>query len=163
MTDIITSTQPLAVEHIVIYSPRSFHEVRRKLEDAVPVLSPGPGDAVHTGGDRRTSGFREAGQHPSIVLVRNQATPRHLTGQAHNALQYLIGNLPATLRRTRRARAGTPSTPLQVTLYEDDLGRGVFEYVRPSSLCGQADDERVMVSGHAFVQALERALLDAAG
>jgi hypothetical protein len=47
-------------------------------------------------------------------------------------------------------------------LYENDAGRGVFEYNRPSSTFGQFGDEQVTVVARGLDAALERALLGAA-
>ncbi len=163
MSDIATSTQPLAVEHIVIYSPRSFDEVRRKLEDSVPLLDPALLDAL-TGGDRDIAqAYGATGPELSIFLVRDHGALLQITGHARNALQYEIGNPLTASRITRHKLAGALYAPLRIVLYEDDLGRGVFEYDRPSSLFGQFGDDQVTAVGHELDQELERALLDAAG
>jgi len=49
-----------------------------------------------------------------------------------------------------------------VVLYEDDAGRGVFEYDQPSTTFGQFGDERVTAIARGLDAALERALLGAA-
>jgi hypothetical protein len=151
MPDITTTTQPLAVEHIVIYSPRSFAEVRRKLEDTVPLLDPAVVDAM-VAGDRDIS----------ILLVRDQGALLQITGHPRHALQYEIGNPLTASRITRHALAGALYAPLRIVLYEDDFGRGVFEYDRPSTLFGQFGDDRVTAVGHELDQELDRALLAAA-
>jgi len=52
--------------------------------------------------------------------------------------------------------------PIRVVLYEDDAGRGVFEYDQPSTTFGQFGDERVTAIARGLDAALERALLGAA-
>jgi len=48
-------------------------------------------------------------------------------------------------------------------LDENEAGRAVFEYDRPSSLFGQFADERVTTVGRELDTSLERALVTAAG
>jgi uncharacterized protein (DUF302 family) len=48
--------------------------------------------------------------------------------------------------------------PLRVFLYEDEKGRSIFEYDKPSSLFGQFDDERASAVARGLDAALERAL-----
>jgi hypothetical protein len=53
--------------------------------------------------------------------------------------------------------------PLRVVLYENEAGRAVFEYDRPSSLFGQFGDERVTAVGRELDAQLESVLVKAAG
>jgi hypothetical protein len=52
--------------------------------------------------------------------------------------------------------------PLRVLLYENEAGRSIFEYDRPSSLFGQFDDERVTAVARELHASLERVLISAA-
>jgi hypothetical protein len=52
--------------------------------------------------------------------------------------------------------------PLRVVLFEDEHGRGVFEYDKPSSFFSQYGDERVTEVGRYLDTALEAALCKAA-
>ena len=52
--------------------------------------------------------------------------------------------------------------PLRVVLFEDEQGKGVFEYDKPSSFFGQYGDERVTEVGRYLDVALEAALREAA-
>ena len=52
--------------------------------------------------------------------------------------------------------------PLRVVLFEDEQGKGVFEYDKPSSFFGQYGDERVTEVGRYLDVALEAALRKAA-
>jgi hypothetical protein len=66
-------------------------------------------------------------------------------------------------RMTRYQFSAALCAPLRVVLYEDELGRAIFECDQPSSLFGQYGDERVTQVGRELHQELERALRDAAG
>jgi hypothetical protein len=48
--------------------------------------------------------------------------------------------------------------PLRVVLFEDEHGRGIFEYDRPSSFCSQYGDERVTEGGCYLGATLEAVL-----
>jgi hypothetical protein len=52
--------------------------------------------------------------------------------------------------------------PLRVILFEDEQGRGIFEYDKPSSFFGQYGDERVTEAGRDLDAALEGVLRNAA-
>jgi hypothetical protein len=52
--------------------------------------------------------------------------------------------------------------PLRVVLFEDEQGRGVFEYDKPSSFFAQYGDERVTEEGRHSDADLEAALRNAA-
>jgi uncharacterized protein (DUF302 family) len=52
--------------------------------------------------------------------------------------------------------------PLRVVLYENEDGRVVFEYDRPSSLFGQFGDERVTAVARELDANLESVLIKAA-
>jgi uncharacterized protein (DUF302 family) len=52
--------------------------------------------------------------------------------------------------------------PLRVVLFEDERGRGIFEYDKPSSLFGQYGDEGVTEVGRYLDATLEAVLRNAA-
>ena len=52
--------------------------------------------------------------------------------------------------------------PLRVVLFEDEQGKGVFEYDKPSSFFGQYGDARVTEVGRYLDTTLEAALREAA-
>ena len=52
--------------------------------------------------------------------------------------------------------------PLRVVLFEDERGKAVFEYDKPSSFFGQFGDDRVTAVAHDLDVELETALLKAA-
>ena len=79
-----------------------------------------------------------------------------------SCLQYEIGNPLTASKMTRYALPAALYAPLRVVLFEDEQGRGVFEYDRPSSFFGQFGDERVTAVGRYLDAALETALRNAA-
>ena len=52
--------------------------------------------------------------------------------------------------------------PLRVVLFEDDQGRGIFEYDKPSSFFSQYGDERATEVGRYLDATLEAVLRNAA-
>jgi uncharacterized protein (DUF302 family) len=85
-----------------------------------------------------------------------------IVGSRHNALQYDIGNPLTASKMTRHQLPAALYAPLRVVLFEDEQGRGIFEYDRPSSLFGQYGDDRVTEVGRYLDAALEAVLRDAA-
>ena len=83
-------------------------------------------------------------------------------GGKRNAVQYEIGNPLTASKMTRDALPAALYAPLRVVLLEDEQGRGVFEYDKPSSFFGQFGDERVTAVGRYLDAALDSALRKAA-
>jgi hypothetical protein len=65
-------------------------------------------------------------------------------------------------KMTRHQLPAALYAPLRVVLFEDEQGRGVFEYDKPSSFFGQYGDERVTEEGRHSDADLEAALHNAA-
>ena len=63
---------------------------------------------------------------------------------------------------TRHRLSAALYAPLRVVLFEDEQGRGIFEYDKPSSLFGQYGDERVTEVGRYLDSTLEAVLRNAA-
>jgi uncharacterized protein (DUF302 family) len=78
-------------------------------------------------------------------------------------VQYEIGNPLTATEMTRHQLPTALYAPLRVLLYENEAGRAVFEYDRPSSLFGQFGDERVTAVGRELDAKLESVLVKAAG
>jgi hypothetical protein len=94
-------------------------------------------------------------------MVRNcRGALLQIAGRARNARQYDIGN-PITAM-TRHQLAAAQYAPVRVVLYENEAGHAVFEYVQPSSMFGQFDDEQVSVVARGLDAALARVLVGAA-
>jgi uncharacterized protein (DUF302 family) len=85
-----------------------------------------------------------------------------IAGRRRNALQYDIGNPLTASKMTRHHLAAALYAPLRVVLYEDEQGKGIFEYDRPSSYFGQYGDERVTEVGRYLDATLEAVLRNAA-
>jgi hypothetical protein len=61
-------------------------------------------------------------------------------GSRRNAVQYEIGNSLTASEMTRHQLAAALYAPLRVVLFEDEQGRGILEYDRPSSFFSQYGD-----------------------
>jgi uncharacterized protein (DUF302 family) len=156
------TSRTIAVEHIRISSGRSFAEVRRKLEGMVPKLDTGIAEALRSGDQKRAKDFEENGPKLWIFGERDHGALLQLVGGRRNALQYDIGNPLTASKMTRHQLPAALYAPLRVVLFEDEQGKGIFEYDKPSSFFGQYGDERVTEVGRYLDAALENVLRDAA-
>jgi uncharacterized protein (DUF302 family) len=156
------TSQTIAVEHIRISSGQPFTEVRRKLEATVPRLDTDIADALRSGDQKRAKAYEETGPKLSIFRVRDHGALLQISGRKRNALQYDIGNPLTASKMTRYQLPAALYAPLRVVLFEDEQGRGSFEYDRPSSFFGQYGDERVTEVGRYLDAALEAVLRNAA-
>jgi uncharacterized protein (DUF302 family) len=155
-------SQTIAVEHIRILSGRSFAEVRRKLEATVPKLNVDIGEALSRGDQDRAKDYEANGPKLSIFGERDHGALLQIAGKRRSAMQYDIGNPLTASKMTRHQLAAALYAPLRVVLFEDEQGRGIFEYDRPSSLFGQYGDERVTEVGRYLDATLEAVLRNAA-
>lgn len=158
----VTRSDPIAVEHIRISSERSFAEVRRRLEGALPQLDASIVKALRSGDEKRAKDYDEAGPKLSIFEQRDHGALLQISGSRSNAIQYEIGNPLTASKMTRYQLAAALYAPLRVVLFEDEQGKGVFEYDKPSSFFGQYGDERVTEVGRYLDVTLESALREAA-
>ena len=142
ITQAAVTSRTIAVEHIRISSKRPFAEVRRKLEDTVPKLDTGIAEALSTGDQKRAKDYEESGPKLSIFGERDHGALLQISGSRRNALQYDIGNPLTASKMTRYQLPAALYAPLRVVLVEDEHGRGIFEYDKPSSFFGQYGDER---------------------
>jgi len=157
-----SSSQPLSVEHIRISSERSFDEVRHKLEGTLPKLDATIVEALGSDDQKRATDYEVNGPKLSIFEQRDHGALLQTFGRRRNALQYEIGNPVTASKMTRYQLSAALYAPLRVVLFEDEQGKGVFEYDKPSSFFGQYGDERVTEVGHYLDVALEAALRKAA-
>jgi uncharacterized protein (DUF302 family) len=166
MTQAITqasiTSQTIAVEQIRISSERPFAEVRRKLEGTVPKLDTGIAEALSTGDQKRAKDYEEKGPKLSIFGERDHGALLQISGSRRNALQYDVGNPLTASKMTRHRLAAALYAPLRVVLFEDEQGKGIFEYDKPSSFFGQFGDEGVTEVGRHLDAALETVLRNAA-
>ena len=156
------TSQTIAVEHIRISSGRPFAEVRRKLESTVPKLDAGIAEALGSGDQQRANDYEKTGPKLSIFGERDHGALLQIVGRRRNALQYDIGNPLTASKMTRHQLPAALYAPLRVVLFEDEQGRGIFEYDKPSSFFGQYGDERVTEVGHYLDDTLEAVLCNAA-
>jgi uncharacterized protein (DUF302 family) len=161
-TQACVMSQTIAVEHIRISSGRSFAEVRQKLEGTVPRLDTGIAEALRTGDQKRAKDYEDNGPRLSIFSERDHGALLQIAGGRRNAVQYDIGNPWTASKMTRHQLPAALYAPLRVVLFEDEQGRGIFEYDRPSSFFGQYGDERVTEVGRYLDAALEAVLLNVA-
>jgi uncharacterized protein (DUF302 family) len=162
MTQPTVTSRTIAVEHIRIASGRPFAEVRQRLESAVPQLDPSIAEALARGDQERAQAYHDNGPKLSIFLARDHGALLQIDGAKKNAVQYEIGNPLTASTMTRYRLPAALYAPLRVVLYEDEQGRGIFEYDKPSSLFGQFGDERVTDVGRYLDATLETALRHAA-
>ena len=155
-------SQTIAVEHITISSQRPFAEVQRRLEAALPKLDASIAAALRSGDQKRATEYDDSGPKLSIFEVRDHGDLLQIFGGRRQALQYEIGNPLTASKMTRYRLAAALYAPLRVVLFEDERGRGVFEYDKPSSFFGQYGDDRVTEVGRYLDVALEAALRKAA-
>jgi uncharacterized protein (DUF302 family) len=155
-------SQRITVEHIRISSERPFEEVRRKLEGTVPKLDTGIAEALGSGDQKRAKDYEENGPKLSIFGKRDHGAMLQIAGKRQNALQYDIGNPLTASMMTRHQLPAALYAPLRVVLFEDEQGKGIFEYDKPSSFFGQYGDERVTDVGLFLDGALEAVLRNAA-
>ena len=156
------ASQTIAVEHIKISSERSFAAVRQRLEETLPKLDATIAEALRSGDQKRAGEYDENGPKLSIFEHRDHGSLLEIFGGKRNALQYEIGNQLTASKMTRYQLAAALYAPLRVVLFEDERGKGVFEYDKPSSFFGQYRDDRVTEVGRYLDVALEAALRKAA-
>jgi uncharacterized protein (DUF302 family) len=158
----ILASRTIAVEHVKILSERSFAEVRRRLEDTLPKLDASIAEALRGGDRNRATEYDQNGPKLSIFEQRDHGSLLEAFGGRRNALQYEIGNPVTASHMTCHQLAAALYAPLRVVLFEDEQGKGVFEYDKPSSFFSQYGDERVKGVGRYLDVALEAALRKAA-
>jgi uncharacterized protein (DUF302 family) len=161
-TQASVTSQTIAVEHIRISSGRSFAEVRRRLEGTVPKLDTGIAEALRSGDQRRAKDYEDSGPRLSIFGERDHGALLQIAGSRRNAMQYEIGNPLTASKMTRHQLPAALYAPLRVVLFEDEEGKGIFEYDKPSSFFGQYGDERVTEVGRYLDATLEAVLRNAA-
>jgi hypothetical protein len=135
------TSRTIAVEHIRISSRRPFAEVRRKLEGTAPKLDTGIAEVLRSGDQERAKTYEDSGPRLSIFEERDHGSLLQIWGRRRNAVQYEIGNPLTASKMTRHQLAAALYAPLRVVLFEDEQGRGILEYDRPSSFFSQYGDE----------------------
>ena len=156
------TSQTIAVEHIKISSERSFAEVRQRLEETLPKLDATITEVLASGDQKGATDYEVNGPKLSIFERRDHGALLQIVGRKCNAIQYEIGNPLTASKMTRHKLGAALYAPLRVVLFEDERGKGVFEYDKPSSFFGQFGDERVTEVGRCLDVELETVLRKAA-
>jgi len=156
------TSRTIAVEHIRVSSVRPFAQVRQKLEATLPKLDKASIAMTGSGDQKRANDYEENGPKLSIFAERDHGALLQIAGKKRHAVQYEIGNPLTASKMTRHQLPAALYAPLRVVLFEDEQGRGIFEYDRPSSFFGQYSDDRVTEVGRYLDSALEAVLRAAA-
>jgi uncharacterized protein (DUF302 family) len=162
MTKANCTSKTIAVEHVRIASQRPFAEVHAALESNLPKLDASIAAALRSGDGSRAKEYEASGPKLSIFLERDHGAMLEIAGGRRNAIQYDIGNPLTASEMTRYDLGAALYAPLRVVLFEDEHGRGIFEYDKPSSFFNQFGDKRVTEVGLYLDNTLEAVLLNAA-
>jgi uncharacterized protein (DUF302 family) len=163
MPDPVITQRRIQVEHVRIEAAKPFEAVKAALEALVPPLDPAIPEALRRGDIVRANEALQRGPELAIFSARDHGGLLRTAGPARKAVQYEIGNPLTASRMTQHRMAAALYAPLRVLLYENEAGRAVFEYDRPSSLFGQFGDERVTAVGRELDAKLESVLVKTAG
>ena len=134
MPDPLITQRTVDVEHIKIESSKPFAEVKAALEELVPPLDPEVPEALRQGDIGRAKEALQRGPELAIFGARDHGGLLRVAGLARKAVQYDIGNPLTATRMTQHQLPASLYAPLRVLLYENEAGRAVFEYDRPSSI-----------------------------
>jgi uncharacterized protein (DUF302 family) len=156
------TSRTMTIEHIRLSSKLPFAEVRKKLNDALPRRDPDLVAALRDGDEDRVRDFEKNGPTFLIEQEIDHGVLLQIADGKRNALQYAIGNPITATKMTRYQLPAALYAPLRVVLFEDEHGRGIFEYDKPSSLFGQYGDERVTKVGRHLDTLIESILRGAA-
>jgi uncharacterized protein (DUF302 family) len=102
------------------------------------------------------SGFMLFGTQDHGLLLR-------IVGQKRKAIQYVVGNPLFAVQMTQHDIRASLYAPLRVLIYEDDGGKTLLEYDRPSSLFGQFGNEQVAPTAASLDRKLEELVAKAIG
>ena len=163
MPEAVITQQTIQVEHVRIEAAKPFAEVKAALEEFVPLLDPVIPEALRQSDIERAKEALQHGPQLAIFSARDHGGLLRVAGLARKAVQYEIGNPLTATRMTQHQLPAALYAPLRVVLYENEAGRAVFEYDRPSSLFGQFGDERVTAVGCELDAQLESVLVKATG
>ena len=161
MPDPVITQQTIQVEHVRIESAKPFAEVKAALEELIPPLDPAIPEALRQGDIKRAKEALQRGPELAIFSARDHGELLRIAGLVRKAVQYEIGNPLTASRMTQHQLPASLYAPLRVLLYQNEAGRAVFEYDRPSSLFGQFGDDRITAVARELDAGLERALVKA--
>jgi hypothetical protein len=162
MSDLAVATRTIQIDHIKIESLKTAEKVRFALERIVSKLDPDVALFLRDGDKERAKEYEAHGPKLSIFLSRDHGSLLRIAGKPRVAYQFEIGNPLTASSMTRYQLPAALYAPLRTVLYEDDFGRGIFEYDKPSSFFGQFGDERVTAVALGLDADLKDVLLRAA-
>jgi len=151
------------VVHVTIACERSFEAGRDALVKDVPALDSRLLKLLTGANTAEIAERRAAGPKLWLFETRDHGALVGAEGHAKKAIQFEIGNPLTAERMTRHRLAAGLYAPLRIVLYEDELGRAVFEYDLLSSLFDQFGNVAVSEIGRELDEELKRALMAAAG
>jgi hypothetical protein len=163
MPDPVITQRRIQVEHVRIEATKPFEAVKAALEELVPPLDPAIPEALRQSNIERAQEALQRGPELAIFSARDHGGLLRIASLARKAVQYEIGNPLTASRMTQHRMAAALYAPLRVLLYENEAGRALFEYDRPSSLFGQLGDERVTAVGRELDAKRESVLVKTAG
>jgi hypothetical protein len=156
MTDETTTETTIPVRHVKIVLDQSFETARHAFESILPKLNTDAITLLSDGDFERARHLLERGPELSIFQSRDHGAV--LDAGPRKALQYDVGNPLTASKMTRHQLPAALYAPFRVVLYEDEQGRAVFEYDKPSSLFGQFGDNEVTVVARGLDSAIDAAL-----
>ncbi len=154
-------TAIVEVVHVTIACGQSFEAVREALVKGIPALDPRLVQVLIGASAAEIEARRASGPRLWLFETRDHGALVAAEGHAKKAIQFEIGNPLTAERMTRYRLAAGLYAPLRVILYEDELGRAIFEYDLPSSLFNQFGDARVAGTGRELDEELKQVLLAA--
>jgi uncharacterized protein (DUF302 family) len=163
MTHPSTVRRLIQVEHVAIEATKPYEAVKAALEALVPPLDPAISEALRRGDIVRANEALYRGPELAIFSARDHGGLLRTAGLVRKTVQYEIGNPLTATEMTRHQLPAALYAPLRVLLYENEAGRAVFEYDRPSSLFGQFGDKRVTAVARELDASLVGVLVKAAG
>lgn len=152
----------IPVEHVRVTCARPYEEVLSALKARTPLLDPELAEDLRAGRAEAIASRRAHGPKLWLFESRDHGALIQAEGRTEKAVQFEIGNPLTAESMTRHQLGAALYAPLRVLLYEDENGKGVFEYDLPSCFFGQFGDPRVTAVGLDLDRELEAILFGAA-
>ncbi len=162
MTDLVSSSFTLNVEHRKISSGKSFSKTAIALETLVPHVDDGIWERLENGDAAAVRKELENGPPLLIFLKRDHGSTDKMIDYGRNCFQYEIGPPLTASKMTSRNLAAGLYAPLRVVLYENASGGSTFEYDLPSTQFGQFENPDVTAIGIGLDAEILKALSAAA-
>jgi uncharacterized protein (DUF302 family) len=161
MSNHLASTK-ITVEHVTLFSTKSFEAVQSALEASVPVVDLNYAKLLKADKVDEARDLLERQAPLSIFGSRNHGDVLLTAGLSRKAIQYDIGNPLTAASMTRHDVSAALYAPIRVLLREDAEGGVAFEYDRPVSTFGQFENPQVDRVADEFDELLRSTLAAAA-